>query len=156
MIGKKTINSTPIPMAKVKEVLNNYVENFEPNYEQNVTIDHVSQFSKLSLDETEKLIAELESEMDLKPKYAVKIADMMVKDLDDLRLLFSKEPLKLKNEDMKRILEIVDKYREFEEEEYDQIQDGQIQDDQEEYQNELVEDLDKTEDIPSLEDLDEI
>ena len=109
MIGKKTLDNEPIPLAKVKEILENFSMDHELNYEQNLTLDHVTKFKKLSLEDTEKLIEELK-EM-VKHKYAVRIADLMPEDLSDLRLMFAKERVPLKKEDMEKILEILSTYR---------------------------------------------
>lgn len=113
MIGKKTLGSEPIPLSKVKDLLESFSEEYELNYEQNLTLDHVTKFSKFSLEDTEKLIEELEEV--LKKKHAIRVADLMPEDLSDLRLIFAKEKIPIKKEDMKKILEILNKYRETEE-----------------------------------------
>ena len=112
MIGKKTLESEPIPLIKVKEILENFSLDHDLNYEQNITLDHVTKFSKLPLEETEKLIEELEEI--IKHKHAVRIADLMPEDLPDLRLMFAKERVPLKKEDNEKILEILSKYRDLE------------------------------------------
>jgi len=108
MIGKKTLDSEPIPLAKVKEILENFSNDHELNYEQNLTLDHVTKFSKLSLEDTEKLIKELEEIV--KHRHAVRIADLMPEDLPDLRLMFAKERVPIKKEDLEKILEILSNY----------------------------------------------
>ena len=109
MIGKKTLENEPIPLAKVQEILENFSMDHDLNYEQNLTLDHVTKFRKLPLEETEKLIEELEEK--IKHKHAVRIADLMPEDLSDLRLMFAKERVPLKKEDMEKILEIISNYR---------------------------------------------
>jgi DNA-directed RNA polymerase subunit F len=109
MIGKKTLDSEPIPLAKVKEILENFSLHHELSYEQNLTLDHVTKFSKIPLEDTEKLIEELEEKV--KHKHAVRIADLMPEDLSDIRLMFAKERVHQKKEDMERILEIISNYR---------------------------------------------
>ncbi|MDR2966626.1 MAG: RNA polymerase Rpb4 family protein [Methanobacteriaceae archaeon] len=109
MIGKKTLENEPVPLAKVKEILENFSADHELSYEQNLTLDHVTKFSKIPLEETEKLIKELEEV--IKHKHAVRIADLMPEDLPDMRLMFAKERVPLKKEDMENILEILSKYR---------------------------------------------
>ena len=52
MIGKKTLESEPIPAAKVKEILLEFEENHELSYEQNLTLAHVTSLNKLSLEDT--------------------------------------------------------------------------------------------------------
>jgi len=113
MIGKKTLGSEPIPAAKVKEILEEFSKNHELSYEQNLTLSHVTSLSKLSLEDSEKLIKELEEIVN--EKQAVRIVDIFPKDMDDLRLIFNKEAFKPSNDEMKDILEILDKYEPIEE-----------------------------------------
>ncbi|KZX17447.1 RNA polymerase Rpb4 family protein [Methanobrevibacter filiformis] len=108
MIGKKVVESKPVPMAKVKTILEDFQEEFELSYEQNLTLDHVTKFSKDSLENTEKLVEELEQIV--KTKYAIRIADLMPQNLSDLRLLFAKERTPITKETLEKILEILDKY----------------------------------------------
>ena len=108
MIGKKTLESKPIPAAKVKEILEEFSEKHELSYEQNLTLDHATNLNKLSLEDTEKLIEELEAYVEY--KQAVRIADIVPKDMADLRLIFAKERISLSSDDLKEILEILDKY----------------------------------------------
>ena len=42
MIGKEIIKSEPIPSSKVKKVLEDFAEDNELNYEQNLTLNHLS------------------------------------------------------------------------------------------------------------------
>jgi DNA-directed RNA polymerase subunit F len=109
MIGKKVLETQPVPIAEVKKTLEEFAEEHELTYEQNLTLDHVIKFSKLDLEDSYKLIEELEEVV--KKKYAVRITYMLPQDLADLRLLFAKERIPIKNEDLEQILKIVDKYR---------------------------------------------
>ena len=108
MIGKNTLEKEPIPAAKVKEILEEFKENHELSYEQNLTLEHVSSLNKLSLEDTEKLIEELEAYVDY--KQAVRVADILPRDMADLRLVFAKERNAPSNDEMKEILEILEKY----------------------------------------------
>jgi DNA-directed RNA polymerase subunit F len=108
MIGKKTLESEPIPAAKVKEILEEFSEKHELSYEQNLTLDHATNLTKLSLEDTEKLIEELEAYVE--HKQAVRIADIVPRDMADLRLIFAKERNAPSNDEMKEILEIIEKY----------------------------------------------
>lgn len=109
MIGKKTLDVNPIPAAEVKEILEEFSEKNELSYEQNLTLAHVTNFQKLPLEDTEKLIEELESIV--KTKYAIRIADLMPKDLADLRLIFAKEKFPMKKDEMEDVLKILNKYQ---------------------------------------------
>ncbi|WP_424354418.1 RNA polymerase Rpb4 family protein [Methanobacterium sp. MBAC-LM] len=109
MIGKKVIDTDPITIAEVKEMLGDLSEHYELTYEQNLALDHVTKFSKLDEESAKKLVEEL-SEI-IKKTQAIKVADIMPEDLADLRLIFAKERGSFKQEDMEKILEIVNKYR---------------------------------------------
>ena len=109
MIGKKVIDTDPITIAEVKNMLGEISEHYELTYEQNLSLDHVTKFSKLDEEDAKKLVEEL-SEL-IKKTQAIKVADIMPEDLADLRLIFAKERGSFKQEDMEKILEIVDKYR---------------------------------------------
>jgi DNA-directed RNA polymerase subunit F len=111
MIGKKVIDTDPITISEVKNMLGKISEHYELTYEQNLSLDHVTKFSKLDEEEAKKLVEEL-SEL-IKKTQAIKVTDIMPEDLADLRLIFAKERGSFKQEDMEKILEIVDKYRQL-------------------------------------------
>lgn len=53
MIGKNIIESEPIPGVEVKEILEEFSEDNELNYEQNVTLNHLARFRRYSLEDSE-------------------------------------------------------------------------------------------------------
>lgn len=110
MIGKKVIETEPITIAEAKEMLEESSESYNPTYEQNLAIDHVTKFSKLDVETAQKLVNELQEI--IKKTQAIKIADVMPVDLADLRLMFAKERGSHKKEELEEILKIVNKYRE--------------------------------------------
>jgi len=109
MIGKKVVDTDPVTIAEVRETLEEFLKSHEPTYEQNLSIDHVSKFSKIDVESAKKLVDELQEIV--KKKYAVRITDIMPEDLPDLRLIFAKERVPIKKEDMTKILKIVNNYR---------------------------------------------
>lgn len=109
MIGKKVIDTDPITIAEVKQMLEGLQEQHELTYEQNLALDHVTKFSKIDEEPAKKLVEELSET--LKKNQSIKIADVMPEDLADLRLIFAKERGTHKKEDMEKILEILEKYR---------------------------------------------
>lgn len=109
MIGKKVIDTDPITIAEVKQMLEGIQEQHELTYEQNLALDHVTKFSKLDMESAKKMVEELEEL--IKKTQAIKVADIMPEDIADLRLIFAKERGSIKKEDMEKILEIVNKYR---------------------------------------------
>jgi DNA-directed RNA polymerase subunit F len=110
MIGKNIISSEPISGAKVKEVLEEFSNDNELNYEQNLTLNHISRFKRYSVEDSEEIIEKLQSEFNLREKVAVHIVDLVPEDLADLRLIFAKEPGQVSKEDMEKILELLEQY----------------------------------------------
>jgi len=108
VIGKKVLETEPVSITKIKEILEDLEKDYELNYEQNLTLDHARKFSKLEIEDAQKLIEELQDLV--KKKYAIRIADMLPQDLADLRLLFAKERVPIKKEDLDKILKIVKNY----------------------------------------------
>ena len=110
MIGKNIIESEPIPGVKVKEVLEEFSEENELNYEQNITLNHLARFKRYSLEDTEEILEKLQNDFNLRPKVAVHIVDLVPQDLADLRLIFAKEPMQIDKEEMEKILELLEQY----------------------------------------------
>ena len=110
MIGKSVLKKEEIPGVEVKEALEEFSEEYELNYEQNVTLNHLARFPKYSAEDAEKIIAELEEKIGLRRKVAVHIVDLIPEDLSDLRLIFAKEPMQIDKDKMQDILDILDQY----------------------------------------------
>ena len=110
MIGKEVIASEPIPSSKVKEIIEDFAENNELNYEQNLTLNHLARFKRYSTEDAEEIYEKLQDEFGLRDKVAAHIVDFVPLDLADMRLLFAKEPTKVTPEDMGKILEMLEQY----------------------------------------------
>ena len=110
MIGKEVIKSEPIPSSKVKEIIEDFGESNELNYEQNLTLNHLARFRRYSAEDAEEIYEKLKDEFGLRDKVAVHIVDLVPLDLADMRLIFAKEPSKTSPEDMKKILEMLEQY----------------------------------------------
>ncbi len=110
MIGKEIIESKPISGAEVKKILDDFSEENELNYEQNLTVNHLARFKRYSLEDTKEIIEKLESDFGLRTRVAVHIVDLVPKDLADMRLIFAKEPTKIDKEEMEKILEFLEQY----------------------------------------------
>jgi DNA-directed RNA polymerase subunit F len=110
MIGKDVIESEPIPSSKVKEILEEFAEDNELNYEQNLTLNHLARFKRYSAEDAEEIYEKLQDEFGLRNKVAAHIVDLVPEDLADMRLIFAKEPTKTTKEDMEKILEMLEQY----------------------------------------------
>lgn len=109
MIGKNVIESKPIQSIEVREILEEFSKDNELNYEQNITLNHLSRFNHYSKEDGAAIIEEL-VEMDIKPKVAIRIVNLIPKDLSDLRLIFAKEAGQPDKEQMEQILEILSRF----------------------------------------------
>ena len=110
MIGKEIIETEPISGAEVKKILEDFSDNNELNYEQNITLNHLARFKRYSVEDSKEILEKLQDEFGLRPRVAVHIVDLVPKDLADMRLIFAKEPMKADKEDMEKILEFLEQY----------------------------------------------
>lgn len=110
MIGKEIIESEPISSAEVKKILEDFSEDNELTYEQNITLNHLARFKRFSVEDSEEIIEKLQEEFGLRDKLAVRIANLAPQDLADLRLILAKESANLDKADMEKILELLEQY----------------------------------------------
>lgn len=111
MIGKRLINSEPISLSEAKELIEVRKKVGELSYEQNLTLEYTKKFAKLSSDDARALMNELLQVERLTRNQAVEIIDLSPKNLDEMRLIFTKEHFVMSDEDLQKILGIIDKYR---------------------------------------------
>lgn len=109
MIGKKIIETDPITIAEVKEMLEERAKSHELNYEQNLALDHVTKFAKIDEQTATELVDELKEI--IKKIQAIKLADIMPQDMADMRLMYAKERGSHKKEELEKLLEIINKHR---------------------------------------------
>ena len=97
-------------MPMVKKTLEEFSESNELNYEQNLTLNHISRFKRYSVEDTEEIYHKLVDDFELRDKVATHIVDLVPKDMEDMRVIFAKEPSKTTPEEMKKILEMLEEY----------------------------------------------
>ncbi len=109
MIAKAVVEGRPICMSEAKTVLDAMSESTEElNYEQRITIDYLSKFVNTSTEESRKLVNDLlKLNQKIKPELAVKIADILPADEEDVRAIFAKERFTLTKDEIKAILELI-------------------------------------------------
>ncbi len=110
MTNYKVLKSEFVPMAKVKELLAD--DKKELSVEQKHVVEHVSKNTPLNLKETEALLKDLNAlEMHkLKQEFAVKIADVLPKDKDDLKIVLQSSKLSFEEAELDKIMQVVSKY----------------------------------------------
>ncbi|MEM0203212.1 MAG: RNA polymerase Rpb4 family protein [Archaeoglobaceae archaeon] len=105
-----------ITISEAREIMEKIAkqrqENAELLFETRRALRHLRNFSKLSAEKAKKLVEELMQLPQVGRKdLAVKIADIMPRVADEVRVIYAKERT-LTNEEIEQILEIVNRYRE--------------------------------------------
>ncbi len=107
------IEEKPITMAELKEELDKIKKkDKELNFRANKTYEHLTQFGKHDYNKAKELIDKLEKLKipRLKEEYMVKIVDVLPTTLDDLKVLLQGYTVTIKSENMKKIVETVNKF----------------------------------------------
>jgi DNA-directed RNA polymerase subunit F len=112
VIGKRLVKERPVPMAEVLRILEEEKKKRELEYGQRLTYDYTQKFAKLDARRAEELKLELLKIEKVREHQAVALVDLMPGTKEDVELIFSKERTRLEEDEIKRILEIIDKYRE--------------------------------------------
>ena len=100
-----------VSLAEVKTILKKIEKDRqELTYEQRNSLDHANRFTKLSMTKTKELIKKLEKFDFIDEKQAIKIADLLPLDEDDVRAIYAKERSSLKEGEIKQILDVVGEY----------------------------------------------
>jgi len=110
-VTPENIEPEPIPLAEVKQILKKVSkEREEMIYEQRIALEHAQKFAKLSVKKTNDLIKELDGLDSVERNHAIKIADLLPQTEDDVKTIFAKERITLREDETKKILEIVKKH----------------------------------------------
>ena len=100
-----------VSLAEVKNILKKIEkEREELQYEQRIALEHATKFARLSVTKTNQLRKDLEKIDVVTTHLAYKIADILPKTDDDVKTLFAKERITLKDSDIKEIIAIVNKH----------------------------------------------
>jgi DNA-directed RNA polymerase subunit F len=103
-----------VPITRVKKLLEDDEKRMELSYEKKLALEHAKSFSKITVTNSEKLIKELLTDPVCQEKMtqtiAIKIAEHLPRNNDELRPFFAKERYTLENEEIDKILSIVAKY----------------------------------------------
>ena len=100
-----------VSLAEVKTILKKVEKDREElTYEQRNSLEHANRFTKLSTTKTKELIKKLGQFEFVDDKQAIKIADLLPLDEDDVKAIFAKERSSLKEGEIKQILDVVGEY----------------------------------------------
>ena len=101
----------PVPLASVKQLLTEEASRRTLPREALLAQQHAELFTRLTVADTEKLIAELRQLPYVDAALAVKLADVLPQYPEEIRLLFSKERVVLDEAQLTRLLETIAHYR---------------------------------------------
>ena len=99
-----------VTLAEVKDILTERQKDGELRAEQKLAMEHTQRFARMDSTKAKKLVKELTELGFVSEINAVKIADIMPRHPDDVRLIFSKERASVEKKDIEKILSVVEKY----------------------------------------------
>ncbi len=113
---KKVLDFEYITIAEAKEVMDKIVEErkaiSELTFETRRALKHLTLFYRIPAEKAKELVSELEKLPQVgRRDLAVKIADILPRVRDEVRLIYAKERTTLTTEQIDEILEVVKKYR---------------------------------------------
>lgn len=106
----RIIETKPINTAEAKEVMVSRENAGELVYEQKLAVEHLKKFTKLKIEDAKKMAEELSSVTRMSPEILAQIVNLLPKNIDEIRIIFARERFSLKEDETKKILEIIKKY----------------------------------------------
>lgn len=97
-------------MAEVKNLLEKEEKKRELTYEQKLALEHAKHFAKIGVTKAKKMADELMKIERITEPFAYKIVDILPMHTDEVRAIFLKERFTLEDDEIKKILKIVEKY----------------------------------------------
>ncbi|MCI4347322.1 MAG: RNA polymerase Rpb4 family protein [Thermoplasmata archaeon] len=101
----------PVPLATVKDLLATEAAQRTLPREAQLALQHAETFTRLTPEQTAKLLEELRTLPFVDAALAVKIADILPQYPEEVRLLFAKERVFLEEAQLTRLLEIVAQHK---------------------------------------------
>lgn len=106
---RKILEQEPVTLSEVKSILQTEVKGKKDlGYVQGRAVSYSSKFAKLSVEDARKLVSDLMG-LGLSKEKAVEIANVLPTNLDEVRMLLSKEK-SIETEKANQILDTVKKY----------------------------------------------
>lgn len=117
MIGKEAKNQKEVTVQEVREKLEQRKEDLEEDeelgYEQKMTLQYAQEFGKQSVERAEKAVEEIE-DLGVEENLAVKLVNLMPFHKDQINLVFEKERFDVDEDQINKILKIIEDLREEE------------------------------------------
>lgn len=100
-----------VSLAEVKNLLEKEEKNRELTYEQKLALEHAKHFAKIGVSKAKKMADELLKLDRITEPFAYKIIDILPMHPEEVRAIFAKERFTLEDDEVKKIIKIVEKYR---------------------------------------------
>ncbi|NWF94938.1 MAG: hypothetical protein HXY34_02245 [Candidatus Thorarchaeota archaeon] len=108
---KETLGEEEIPLPIVKKLLAKRSKEGEVSFQQTITLDHASAFSKMTPAVATKVIEKLMKSYNLTRGQAVQIVNISPTTIEELRTLIDARSANLTDEQMSEIVDLVTKSR---------------------------------------------
>jgi len=99
-----------VSLAEVKALLTQDEKDRELSYDKRVALEHAKMFAPLPPSKTKELVKKMEKMERVSMAHATKIAEILPRDVDELRPIFAKDRFTLEQDEIDAILEAVLKY----------------------------------------------
>ena len=99
-----------VTLSEVKNLLKKMQKDRELSREQNITLEYAEKVVKLPASKTRKLMKELMDLGRINEIQACKLADLVPESEDEVTAIFSKESYSPSGDQIKKILDIINKY----------------------------------------------
>ncbi len=100
-----------VSIPEAKRIMDERKNQAELVYEQKICFEYMEKLPKLSAAKLKSMTEELSKIAILKPRYIALIVSMLPETEEEVDMLFSKERTNLKKEEVKQIVEIVNKHK---------------------------------------------
>ncbi|MBN2203237.1 MAG: hypothetical protein JW700_03575 [Candidatus Aenigmarchaeota archaeon] len=104
------IDTKPVGMPVAKKIMSGIETDRELTYEQKLALEHLNKFTVLEPAKAEKLLEEVSGVLRMSDETRIQILNLLPKNPDELRMIFTRENFSLKENEIKTILEIIKKY----------------------------------------------
>lgn len=111
MLGKKREDIKPVSLAEAKDILEKRSKEADFGYEQQTSFDYVNQHCKLKYEDAKELEKKLSEFEDLSQESMVKVIDLLPEFKSSLNVLLTKDRLKLSDDQVDKIMDLVKEYR---------------------------------------------
>ncbi len=107
MIGKQVTDFKYITISEAKELLDKRAKISELGYEQRLAREYLTEFARINEKEAKDLIEKLKTIENLSETALIKIADLLPKDEDELRVVLQKERYTLEKTEVEAVISAV-------------------------------------------------